>query len=140
MDRSFLLLGALFAFTGVAAGAFGSHALRAKLTPERLATFETAVRYQLWHALALFAVVFVDALGPFRASGWTRFAPLVTFRPFTLPNALAGWLFILGILLFSGSLYVLALTGSRGWGKVTPIGGFCLLAAWVSLAWAILMR
>jgi uncharacterized membrane protein YgdD (TMEM256/DUF423 family) len=140
MDRAILVLGTLFAFTGVAAGAFGSHVLRAKLTPERLVTFETAVRYQLWHALALFAVVFVDALGPLRPVGWTSYAPLVTFRPFTLPGALAGWLFVAGILLFSGSLYALALTGSRRWGTVTPFGGFCLLAAWASLAWAILIR
>jgi uncharacterized membrane protein YgdD (TMEM256/DUF423 family) len=139
MGRAFLLVGTLFAFTGVAAGAFGSHALRSKLTPERLGTFETAVRYQLWHALALFVVVFVNALafGPF---GWTSSAALVAVRDFNLPDALAGLLFIAGILLFSGSLYMLALTADRRWAGMTPIGGLCLLAGWACLAWGILLR
>jgi uncharacterized membrane protein YgdD (TMEM256/DUF423 family) len=140
MARVFLLLGTLFAFTGVAAGAFGSHAVRSKLTPERLGTFETAVRYQFWHALALFGVVFVTALGPSRPFGWTSYAPLVAVRHFNLPDALAGLLFIAGILLFSGSLYMLALTADRRWARVTPIGGLCLLAGWASLGWAILVR
>ncbi len=143
MDRAFLVLSAIFAFVAVAAGAFGSHALRGKLTEERLNTFETAVRYQLWHALALFAVVFVDTLGPLRRVGRTGYVfitRLIAFRPFTLPGALAGWLFVAGVLLFSGSLYALALTGARRWGAVTPFGGVCLLAGWASLAWAILVH
>jgi uncharacterized membrane protein YgdD (TMEM256/DUF423 family) len=117
VDRAFLLLGCLFAFLGVAAGAFGSHALRARMTPERLATFETAVRYQLWHALALFAVVFIHTIGPDEAA-----------------ESIAGLLFAVGIVLFSGSLFALALTGTRRWGIVTPLGGVCLLLAWASLA------
>lgn len=133
MDRAFLVLGAMFAFVAVAAGAFGSHALRAKLKSERLVTFETAVRYQLWHALALFAVAFVDTLGPLRQG---RTLTLVAFRPFTLPGALAGWLFVAGILLFSGSLYALALSGVRWLGAITPLGGVAFLVGWVCLALA----
>ena len=117
MDRAFLLIGCLFGFVGVAAGAFGTHALRARLRPERLATFETAVRYQLWHALALFVVVFLRTIGP------DEFA-----------ESLAGVLFVAGVVLFSGSLYVLALTGVRRWGAVAPFGGACMLAGWASLA------
>lgn len=119
MDRAFLVLGALFGFLGVGFGAFGSHALRAKLPSERLATFETGVRYQLWHALALFVVVFLRTIGPD-----------------AFPESLAGVLFVAGIVLFSGSLYVLSLTGKRVWGAVTPLGGVCLLAGWLALAWA----
>ena len=119
MDRAFLVLGALLGFLGVGFGAFGSHALRAKLPPERLATFETGVRYQLWHALALFVVVFLRTTGP------DAFA-----------ESLAGVVFVVGIFLFSGSLYVLSLTGARRWGAVTPLGGACLLGGWLALAWA----
>jgi uncharacterized membrane protein YgdD (TMEM256/DUF423 family) len=138
VDRAFLALGCAFAFLAVAAGAFGTHALRARLTPERLATFETAVRYQLWHALALFAVVFLDGIRPLRASGWFTYAPLSALHPFSLPIALVGWLFVVGIVLFSGSLYALALTGERRWGAVTPFGGLCLLGGWVALLVAVL--
>jgi uncharacterized membrane protein YgdD (TMEM256/DUF423 family) len=99
----------------VGLGAFGSHALRARLAPERIATFETGVRYQLWHALALFAVVVVDGGGAATAG---------------------GWLFVAGVVLFSGSLYALALTGRRAWGAVTPFGGACFLAGWALLAYA----
>jgi uncharacterized membrane protein YgdD (TMEM256/DUF423 family) len=119
MDRAFLVFGALFGFLGVGFGAFGSHALRAKLPPERLVTFETGVRYQLWHALALFAVVFLRTIGPD-----------------TFAESLAGVLFVVGIFLFSGSLYMLSLTGKRTWGAVTPFGGACLLAGWLALTWA----
>jgi len=116
MDRAFLVLGAAFAFLGVAAGAFGSHALRARLTSERLGTFETGVRYQLWHALALFVVVFLRTIGPDAAA-----------------ESIAGVLFVLGVVLFSGSLYALALTGVRWWGAITPLGGVCLLGGWAAL-------
>lgn len=131
MERAFLVLGALLGLTGVALGAFGSHAIRSKLPPERVATFETGVRYQLWHALAMFAVVFVGSL---------RFVPPTSSSEYTLiegsmnwPAALAGWLFVAGIVLFSGSLYALGLSGRRGWGAVTPPGGVCLLLGWVAL-------
>jgi len=132
LERTFLVLGALFGFIGVALGAFGLHAIRSKLPPERVATFETGVRYQLWHALALFAVVFVGSL---------RFVSPRTSNEFTLlegsiqwPAWVAGWLFVAGIVLFSGSLYALALTGRRRWGAVTPLGGICLLLGWLAFA------
>ena len=115
MDRLFFGLGAGSALLSVAAGAFGAHALRVRLTPEYLATFETAARYQMYHALALLAV------------GWAG-----TRWPGSLP-LWAGWLFVVGTLLFSGSLYTLALTGIRWWGAVTPFGGLALLAGWLCL-------
>lgn len=119
MDRLFFGLGALSALMAVAAGAFGAHALRVRLTPEHLATFETAARYQMYHALALLAVA------------WT-----VTRWPGALP-IWAGWLFVAGTVLFSGSLYVLALTGIRWWGAVTPLGGVAFLAGWICLALSV---
>jgi uncharacterized membrane protein YgdD (TMEM256/DUF423 family) len=119
MDRTFLVLASVFGCLGVGLGAFGSHGLSARLSPERLGTFETGVRYQLWHALALFAVVFLRTIGPD-----------------TVSESAAGVLFILGILLFSGSLYLLAVTGERRWGGVAPFGGLCLLAGWLALVYA----
>jgi uncharacterized membrane protein YgdD (TMEM256/DUF423 family) len=116
VDRAFLVVGGVFGFLGVAFGAFGSHALRARLTPEELGQFEIGVRYQLWHALALFVVVMLRTIGP------DRFA-----------ESLAGVLFVAGVVLFSGSLYLLAFTGVRRWGAVTPLGGLCLLGGWASL-------
>ena len=95
MDRTFLLVGALAGFLGVALGAFGAHGLRARLGPEMLAVFETGVRYQMYHAIAILIV----ALAAARLDGWLI--------------RTAGWSFALGIVLFSGSLYVLALSGLR---------------------------
>ena len=115
MDRIFFGVGALSALVSVAAGAFGAHALRARLTPEYLAVFETAARYQMYHALGLLAVA------------WA-----VTRWPGLLP-VWAGWLFVAGTVLFSGSLYILALTGTRWWGAVTPLGGVAFLAGWLCL-------
>jgi uncharacterized membrane protein YgdD (TMEM256/DUF423 family) len=119
VDRALLVLGALSAFTAVGLGAFGAHALRSRLTPERAATFETGVRYQLAHALGLFVVVFLRTIGPDHVA-----------------ETIAGVLFVAGTVLFSGSLYVLALTGERRWGVVTPFGGLCFLAGWLALVWA----
>jgi uncharacterized membrane protein YgdD (TMEM256/DUF423 family) len=116
MDRLFFGVGALSALVSVAAGAFGAHALKWRLTPELLAVFETAARYQMYHALALFVVA------------WA-----VTRWPGALP-VWAGWLFVAGTVLFSGSLYILALTGIRWWGAVTPLGGVAFLAGWICLA------
>ena len=116
MDRLFFGLGALSAMLGVGAGAFGAHALRARLTAEHLAVFETAARYQMYHGLALLAVA------------WA-----VTRWPGALP-VWAGWLFVAGTVLFSGSLYILALSGIRWWGAVTPLGGVAFLAGWICLA------
>ena len=118
MDRLFFTLGSLSAFIAVALGAFGAHALKARLPADLLAVFETGVRYQLTHALALLAV----------AWACTRW-------PGTAVNA-SGWLFVVGTVIFSGSLYALALTGVRWLGAVTPIGGVAWLAAWLCLAWA----
>jgi uncharacterized membrane protein YgdD (TMEM256/DUF423 family) len=115
MDRAFALAGALSAFIAVAAGAFGAHALRARLAPDLLTAFETGARYQMYHALALFAVAWA-------VNHWPG-----------VPVRAAGWLFIGGTLLFSGSLYLLALTGTRWLGAVTPLGGLLLLAGWTAL-------
>ena len=135
--QTFLVLGAIFGFIGVALGAFGSHALRSKLTPDRVATFETGVRYQMWHALALFVVVIVEAWTP---SGGSSSFTLVADRGGAPLLFAAGWLFAGGIVLFSGSLYALALTGRRTWGAVTPFGGACLLLGWAMLLFAIVLK
>ncbi len=121
-ERIFAGAGAISGFMSVAAGAFGAHALRQRLTPDLLATFETGVRYQVYHALALFAVAW--AVGR-----WST--PQIVW---------AGWLFIAGTVVFSGSLYALSLSGSRWLGAVTPIGGVCFLAGWLALAWGIAVR
>jgi uncharacterized membrane protein YgdD (TMEM256/DUF423 family) len=118
--RVFWILGCLFGLLAVAGGAFGAHALRGRLTPEYLAVFETAVRYQMYHALALLAVASATVQWP----GSTA--------------ALAGWSFTAGIVIFSGSLYLLTLTGTRWLGAITPVGGVALLAGWVLLAAAAL--
>jgi uncharacterized membrane protein YgdD (TMEM256/DUF423 family) len=116
MDRLFFVIGAVSACIAVAAGAFGAHALKSRLPADMLAVFEVGARYQMYHALALLACA------------WA-----VTKWPGTLVSA-AGWLFILGTLLFSGSLYVLSLTGLRWLGAITPLGGIALLAGWICLA------
>lgn len=116
MDRTFALAGAISAFLAVAAGAFGAHTLRARITPDLLAVFETAVRYQMYHALALFAVAWAT-------KHWAD-----------APVRAAGWLFIGGTVLFSGSLYLLALTGTRWLGAITPFGGLLFLCGWAALA------
>ena len=116
MVRSFWVLGCVFGFVAVAAGAFGAHALRARLEPDLLAVFETGARYQMYHALALLGVALAAARNPAPALQW------------------AGWLFAAGILIFSGSLYVLALSGVRWLGAITPIGGLCFLGGWIALA------
>jgi uncharacterized membrane protein YgdD (TMEM256/DUF423 family) len=118
MDRLFFSVGALSAMISVAAGAFGAHALRTRLSPEYLAVFETAARYQMYHALGLLAVGWA-------ASRWSG----------ALPHW-AGWLFVAGTLLFSGSLYALALTGTRWLGAITPLGGVAFLAGWLCLGLA----
>ena len=115
-DRLFATLGAVSAFVAVAAGAFGAHALRARLAPDLLAVFETGARYQMYHALGMVAVA------------WA-----VTRWPGPWP-ARAGWLFLAGTVLFSGSLYALALTGIRWLGAITPLGGLAFLAGWLCLA------
>ena len=117
--RLFVVLGALIAFLAVAAGAFGAHALQARIPAERLVTFETAARYQMYHGLALFVVAW--AMTQWQSS----------------PITWAGWLFSLGVVIFSGSLYALALSGMSWLGAVTPLGGLCFLMGWLSLAWGV---
>ena len=134
MERAFLVIGAVSGLVGVAAGAFDSHALRSKLPPERLAQFETGVRYQLWHALALFAAVFVGLVRFWHPAAGSEL--IVSEGAMAWPAALAGWLFVAGTVLFSGSLYALALTGRRRWGMIAPIGGTCFILGWASLALA----
>ncbi|HET7363500.1 MAG TPA: DUF423 domain-containing protein [Burkholderiales bacterium] len=118
MDRVFFAIGSLSAFIAVALGAFAAHGLKSRLDPAMLATFETGVRYHMYHALALLAV------------GWACMR-----WPGTAANA-SGWLFVAGTVLFSGSLYALALTGTRWLGAITPFGGVAFLAGWLCLAWA----
>lgn len=103
-------VGAALMFLDVALGAFGAHSLKTKLTPEMLTVFETGVRYQAYHALAL--LLLAALRGPDRA----------------------GWCFVAGVVLFSGSLYALALSGVRWLGAITPLGGLCFLAGWLMLA------
>jgi uncharacterized membrane protein YgdD (TMEM256/DUF423 family) len=118
MEKTFALLGAVSAAISVGAGAFGAHALRARLEPRQLEVFETAARYQMYHALALIAVAWA-------ATRW----------PGSLVNS-SGWLFVAGTLLFSGSLYAMTFTGIRALGAITPIGGVCFIAGWLCLALA----
>src|SRR5574341_1099869 len=114
MDRLFFLLASISGGLAVALGAFGAHGLRARLSADLLATFETGVRYHMYHALALLAVAFA-------ISRW----------PSTSLPAAAGWLFVAGTLLFSGSLYLLPLTGAKWLGAITPLGGVALIAGCV---------
>ncbi|HEX6212544.1 MAG TPA: DUF423 domain-containing protein [Methylomirabilota bacterium] len=120
MDRVFFVLGAVSALVAVAAGAFGAHALRDRLAPELLAVFEVGARYHMYHALALLAAAWAIGRWPGGAA--------VT----------GGWLFVAGTLIFSGSLYLLALTGQRWLGAVTPLGGLAFILGWAALAWAAL--
>lgn len=116
MDHTFLTIGGAFGGLGVALGAFGAHILRDRLDARRLDNFETGVRYQMYHALALLAVAW--AVGRWPTSG--------------LPAA-AGWLFVAGIALFSFSLYGIALSGVRRLAAFTPLGGTAFVAGWVCL-------
>ena len=115
LDRTFAALGAAFALLAVALGAFAAHALEQRLEPRYLEVFETGARYQMYHALALLLVGLTLARWPGVSGIW------------------AGWAFLLGILLFSGSLYLLATTGVRAWGAITPVGGVAFLVGWACL-------
>jgi uncharacterized membrane protein YgdD (TMEM256/DUF423 family) len=117
--RLALMLGAIAMFMAVALGAFGAHALKSRLAPDMTAVWQTAVQYHAWHALALLAVGLLLGQDPSRSG-----------------LAWSGWLFAAGIVLFSGSLYVMALTGIRGLGAITPLGGVAWLAGWAALAWS----
>jgi uncharacterized membrane protein YgdD (TMEM256/DUF423 family) len=117
--RLALALAAALLFIAVGLGAFGAHALRSRLAPEAMAIFQTAVQYHFWHALGLLAV-----------------GVLLLHKPDSGALAASAWLLGAGIALFCGSLYLLALTGVRGLGAVTPVGGMAFLGAWAALGWA----
>ena len=121
MSNLLIGLGALSAFFSVAAGAFGAHALKQSLPADMLAVYHTAVDYQFFHSLGLIAIGSIHIISPRRY------------------HAASAWLMLAGILIFSGSLYTLSITGIRWLGMITPIGGICLLAAWLVLALGHLM-
>jgi uncharacterized membrane protein YgdD (TMEM256/DUF423 family) len=118
MDRVFFALGAGSAFIAVGLGAFAAHGLKGRLDPEMLTVFETGARYQMYHALALLAVAWAITRWPGGAA------------------VAAGWLFCAGTVIFSGSLYLLSVTGHRWLGAITPFGGLAFLAGWLALGWA----
>jgi uncharacterized membrane protein YgdD (TMEM256/DUF423 family) len=120
MDKTFFALAGLLGGLAVALGAFGAHTLQSRLSPDMLAIFETGTRYHFYHALAL-------ALVALAIQRWPN-AGLLT---------LAGWLFIAGIVIFSGSLYFLAFSGIRWLGAITPLGGVAFIGGWLVLAWAV---
>ena len=125
MDRVFLSVGAVSAFVAVATGAFGAHALRDRLSADMLGTWQTSAAYQMYHALALLAVGVV--LGRFSSDG----SPWLTA---------AGWLFVAGTVLFSGSLYALVVSGVTWLGAVTPLGGVAFLLGWAAVAIGVWQR
>jgi uncharacterized membrane protein YgdD (TMEM256/DUF423 family) len=119
--KLFVFLGALAGAAGVALGAFGAHALKTRLSADMLAVWQTAVQYHFWHALGLVAIGIVIAVA----------------LPGSTTLRWAGWLMVAGLVLFSGSLYALALTGARWLGAVTPLGGIAWIVSWVLFAWAM---
>lgn len=118
--KTFLVIGALAMALGVILGAFGAHGLKNKLTPDLLAVYHTGVEYHLYHALGLILV-----------------GVLINQFPQVSGLQLGGWLLLAGILIFSGSLYVLAISGVRWLGAITPIGGLTFIAGWVWIAWSL---
>ncbi len=117
MSSIFVLLGAISALVGVACGAFGAHALKQAISPELLSVYQTGVNYQMWHALGLLVIgVFHQQAPASKLLAW------------------AGWLMFVGILLFSGSLYILAVSDEKALGMITPVGGVCFLIAWLLVA------
>ncbi len=120
MKSNWFEIGAIAAAIGVTLGAFGAHALKSRVAEDLLSIFEVGVRYHMYHALALLAVGWAAGRWP---GNWV--------------NA-SGWLFVIGILIFSGSLYLMALSGARWLGAITPIGGLCFILGWIALAMAAL--
>ena len=120
LSNSFAIVGGVCAALGVAFGAFGAHALKPYIDPGMFSVYQTGVHYHLFHALGLFAVAFCASHLPH--SSLIRWS---------------GWLMFTGIVIFSGSLYILSITGIRGWGMVTPVGGLTLIVSWVLLALAL---
>ena len=117
MQKKFLFLGALCAMTGVGMGAFGAHGLKHILSPEVMAVYQTGVTYQMWHSLGLILIVLIQQ-------------QTVMSKQLNL----AAWLMFVGILIFSGSLYLLAILDQKWLGAITPIGGVCFIAAWLLIA------
>ncbi len=120
MERRIFAIGSILTGLGVVFGAFGAHALKASLSPQLLTTFETGVRFQMYHGLGLLALAWAVGRWPER-----RLAP-------------AAWLLLAGTVVFSGSLYLLVLTGARWFGAVTPFGGVALIVGWGLVAWRLL--
>lgn len=120
IDKPLVLAGCIAALLAVILGAFGAHALKARVTPDLLAVFQTGVQYHFYHALGLILIGILA--GALVATGWTR---------------AAGWLMLAGIVIFSGSLYLLVVTGQRWFGMITPIGGVSFILAWAALAVAV---
>jgi uncharacterized membrane protein YgdD (TMEM256/DUF423 family) len=118
MERTFFLIASLLGSLSVALGAFGAHALRDRIEASMLANYQTGVSYMFYHTLALFIVVLA-----------------LTRWPGSSQAVWAGWLFVIGILFFSGSLFLMAFTGMRWLGAITPIGGVAFIAGWLLLAW-----
>jgi uncharacterized membrane protein YgdD (TMEM256/DUF423 family) len=118
MERLFFVFGSLSALVGVGAGAFGAHGLKGRLDPEMLSIFEVGVRYQMYHAFALIAAAWSQAKWP---------SKLVR---------IGGWMFVVGTVIFSGSLYMLSMTDEKWLGVITPFGGLAFMAGWACIAWA----
>jgi uncharacterized membrane protein YgdD (TMEM256/DUF423 family) len=121
MARYFIFLGSLNAFLAVGLGAFGAHGLKSRISPEMLDVYQTGVQYHVFHALALILIGII--------AHWLSQSNLIIW---------SGGLFLAGIIIFSGSLYVLSITGIRAFGAITPVGGIAFLIGWVLLAWASL--
>ncbi len=122
LTRLWFAAGAFLGFLAVALGAFGAHALSETLEPRYLEIFKTGVQYQFYHAFALFVVAWASQ------ANWIHVRLIKT----------AGWAFLLGIVIFSGSLYVLALSGVKTWGAVTPFGGVLFLIGWICMLLSVL--
>jgi len=119
--KLFIMLGAINMALGVILGAFGAHGLKRLISPEMVVVFQTGVQYQIYHALGLLMIALL--LIPYPQAKGLR---------------TGGWIMLAGIILFSGSLYLLALTGMRFWGPITPVGGACFIIAWIWIFWAVL--
>lgn len=118
-SKIFLVIGSLNAMLAVMLGAFAAHGLKNHLTQDLMAIYQTAVQYHFFHALGLLVVGLIALHIPSAAVKWS------------------GWLMVMGILLFSGSLYLLAISGTRWLGMITPFGGICFITAWALLAWSV---
>ena len=140
--RRWIFVGSVSAFLAVALGAFGAHGIKSSVEPELLMIFETAVRYQFYHALALvfYGLWQLTEANLDLSAGATSARPRSTSRWLWWVNDLPAWGFLKGTVLFSGSLYLMVATGVRALGMVTPLGGLAFLVGWISLAHAAVVR